>query len=62
MRGMDVLTCDQAAEEYGASARYIRQEIQLGRLKAQKIGRDWVILRRDFNAWKNSKTEKEPAK
>lgn len=62
MHGMDVLTCDQAAADYGASPRYIRQEIQLGRLKAQKVGRDWVILRRDYNAWKQSKTDREQAK
>jgi len=62
MRGMDVLTCEQAAQEYGASPRYIRSEIQLGRLKARKIGRDWVIERRDFRAWMQSKTDREPAK
>lgn len=52
---MDVLTCEQAAAEYGAIPRYIRQEIQIGRLKARKIGRDWVIERKDFEAWKRSK-------
>jgi len=56
---MELLTCEQAAREDGSSPRYIRAEIQLGRLKAQKIGRDWLIARKEFNAWRTAKEQRK---
>lgn len=37
---MDTAT---AAKQLGVSARRVRQLIDSGRLKAEKVGRDWLI-------------------
>jgi excisionase family DNA binding protein len=36
-------TTKELAEAAKVSMRYVRQEIEAGRLKAEKIGRDWQI-------------------
>ena len=39
------LTAPQASKELGYSLQHTRLLIRKGRLKAIKLGRDWVILR-----------------
>jgi len=45
---MDVLTTTQAAKELGISRVRIVAMIGAGRLKAEKMGRDWMIRRADL--------------
>jgi excisionase family DNA binding protein len=45
---MDVLTTTQAAKELGISRVRIVAMIGAGRLKAEKMGRDWMIQRADL--------------
>lgn len=40
-----MLTVAKAAEELGLTARRIRQMCESGELKAEKLGRDWLIER-----------------
>ena len=39
----ELLTTKQAAELIGYHPEYIRQLVKAGKLKAEKIGRDWLI-------------------
>jgi excisionase family DNA binding protein len=41
------MTTREAAERLGVSVRAVQALIQRGRLKAEKIGRDWILLTRD---------------
>lgn len=45
---MKLLTANQAAEILGVDGSRVRVLIRQGRLPAQKIGRDWVIMEPDF--------------
>ena len=45
---MKLLTVYEAAEHLGLSHQRVRQLIEQGRIPAQKVGRDWVILERDL--------------
>jgi excisionase family DNA binding protein len=38
----DLLTLSQAAETYGFSGDYLRRLAETGRLKARKLGRNWL--------------------
>jgi excisionase family DNA binding protein len=46
------LTTAQAAKELGVSRRRVRQYIEDGRLKAKKVGRDYLINSRTLAAFK----------
>ena len=52
---MDHLTTQQAGEFLGVSAQRVLALIREGRLPAAKVGRDWLIARRDLE-----KFEKRP--
>lgn len=45
----ELLTAPQAAQELGYSIQHTRLLIRQGRLKAQKLGRDWVIERTELS-------------
>ena len=45
MRVMELLTTNQTAEALGVSVRRVLQLIETGKLKAQRVGRDYVIER-----------------
>lgn len=53
---MDYLTTTEAAAELGVSRARVRQLILGGRLKAQKIGRDWAIASEDLATVRERKT------
>lgn len=53
---MDYLTTSQAADEAGVSVRYIQAEIERGNIVANKLdpskrNSDYMILRKNFDAW-----------
>jgi len=43
----DWITTTEAAELTGYASAYMRQLILRGRLPGKKIGRDWLLLRKD---------------
>lgn len=57
----DLLTVDQAAGELGVTARRVRALIKDERLRAEKVGRDWLIRKRDLDAVRERKPGR-PAK
>lgn len=48
------MTTNEAAEKSGLSVKGIQSAIHSGRLPACKIGRDWQIDSKDFDAWLSS--------
>jgi excisionase family DNA binding protein len=52
---MKLLTAKQAAQILGVDSSRVRILIREGRLPAQKIGRDWIILEPDLELVKNRK-------
>ena len=52
---MKLLTAKQAAQILGVDSSRVRVLIREGRLPAQKIGRDWIILKPDLELVKNRK-------
>lgn len=56
----DLITVAAAAELRGVSERRIRQFIAEKRLPAQKVGRDWLLDRRDVRALKRLKPGRKP--
>lgn len=52
MAGMEIVGVTSAAEEIGISTNRVRELIHLGKLPAQKVGREWAITRKDLEAFK----------
>jgi excisionase family DNA binding protein len=53
---MKLLSAKQAAEILGVHHSRVRVLIRQGRLPAQKVGRDWVILEPDLELVKDRKS------
>ena len=49
---VEVLSVPQAAEELGLHPNTVRQHIENERLPAQRVGREWAILRPDLDWFK----------
>lgn len=56
----DLLTVDQAAGELGISARRVRMLIAESTLKAEKVGRDWLIRSKDLDKVRDRKPGRPP--
>ena len=52
---MKHLTTEQAARRLGVQAQAIRAAIARGRLPALKMGRDWLVLESDLDAYATRK-------
>lgn len=48
---MNLLTTAEAAASLGLARSYIIAAIRRGQLRAEKIGRDWLITPKDLAAW-----------
>ncbi len=49
---MDVgISASTIAKLHGFNPSYIRAEIKAGRLKAEKIGRDWFVDKEEYKRW-----------
>ncbi|HEX8523207.1 MAG TPA: helix-turn-helix domain-containing protein [Tepidisphaeraceae bacterium] len=59
---MKLLGTTQAAKELGVTPRRVLALIEDGRLKAEKIGRDYLINPKDLNAVRERKPGRPPAK
>ena len=57
---MKLLTAKQAAEILGVHHSRVRVLIREGRLPAQKLGRDWVIMESDLEKVKDRKPGRPP--
>lgn len=51
----ELLTSAMAAKELGFSQDYVRRLLIEGKIKAEKIGRDWVITRRALSRIKRQR-------
>ena len=51
----DLISLTEAAERYGLTSTYLRQLAIKGRLKARKIGRNWVTTPSDVENYINSR-------
>jgi len=49
---MEIVGVTVAARELGLSSSRVRELIQLGKLPAQKLGREYAITREDLEAFK----------
>jgi excisionase family DNA binding protein len=54
------LTIADAARELGITTRRVRMLCATGRLKARKLGRDWLILPADLDAARHRPTGRPP--
>jgi excisionase family DNA binding protein len=45
------ITTTQAAELTGYTPGYFRKAIKRGRLQGQKLGRDWILLKKEVEAY-----------
>jgi excisionase family DNA binding protein len=46
------MTLTQAAALLGVTAATLRQQIANGRLRARKLGRDWIVTRREIERYR----------
>jgi excisionase family DNA binding protein len=56
-----LLTTTQAAERLGVSRRRVLAMIRSGRLRAERIGRDWLIAEADLALVQERKPGRPPA-
>ena len=54
----ELITLIDAAELFGLSVQYLRDIARSGRLKAKKMGRDWVTTPADVEAYLKSREKK----
>lgn len=52
LSAMEIVGVTVAARELGLSTSRVRELIQLGKLPAQKLGREYAITREDLEAFK----------
>lgn len=48
----EIVGVTTAAKELEITTNRVRELIKLGRLPAQKVGREWAILRKDLDEFK----------
>jgi excisionase family DNA binding protein len=51
----DLLTLSQAADSYGYSGDYLRRLAEKGRLRARKLGRNWLTTSDDMKTFIESR-------
>lgn len=51
----DLITLSQAAEAYGFSSDYLRRLAEKGRLRARKLGRNWLTTADDMESFIESR-------
>lgn len=51
----ELLTLSQAAQTYGFSSDYLRRLAEKGRLKARKLGRNWLTTFGDMETFLESR-------
>lgn len=55
-----LMSINDIAKMVKRTNEYVRLEIKAGRLKAQKIGRDWVIQEEDYKTWQKRRRPRKP--
>ena len=51
----DLITLSEAAESYGYSGDYLRRLAEKGRLRARKLGRNWLTTSNDVKSFIESR-------
>jgi excisionase family DNA binding protein len=54
----DFMTAKEAAKTLGYTVQHTRLLVRQGQLKANKFGRDWLIVRESVAEYKTSKKDK----
>jgi excisionase family DNA binding protein len=54
----ELITISEAAQRFGLSPQYLRDIARSGRLKARKIGRDWLTTAVDVEIYIQSRRKK----
>ena len=54
-KGKELLTLSQVATAYGYSGDYLRRLAEKGRLRARKLGRNWLTTADDMEAFLESR-------
>lgn len=54
----ELITLTEASERFGLSVQYLRDIARSGRLKARKIGRDWVTTPADVETYIATRVKK----
>ena len=54
-----VFSTREAADRLGLSADHIRRLLEQGHLKGKKLGRDWVVLRLNYDRKRKPKEGKK---
>lgn len=55
--GVDEMSTAEAAKLAGVDQSSVRRAIREGRLKGRKVVRDYVVRRKDVEAWKPARRE-----
>ena len=56
------MTTRQASDTYGLSGAHIRRLLEYGKVKGEKIGRDWVIRPSAMNRYMGNRPKPGPKK
>jgi excisionase family DNA binding protein len=54
----ELISLSEAAKRYGLSRTYLRTIARSGRLKAKKVGRDWLTTPVDLEAYIESREQR----
>lgn len=58
-KGREMLT-GEAAQEFGFNATYVARLASQGKVKARKVGRDWLIDRKSMEAYIKDWQKRKP--
>jgi len=59
MQKHNFLTTAMVAEKFGFTADYIRRLIASGKIKAEKLGHDWIVSKKDIQHIKRLRKAKD---
>ena len=54
---MNFLTVKQMSDMAGCSEQYIRMQLKNGKIKADRHGKSWAVMPKDFEAYLNGKNK-----
>jgi excisionase family DNA binding protein len=53
-----VYSVEEAAEKLGLDTSHVRRLLRKGEIKGKRLGRDWVVLRLDYQRKRKPKTKR----
>ena len=55
----ELLGTKEAAKRMGISPDHLRRLLESGEVKGKKVGRDWIVLKLDYQRKRKAKIKKE---